>query len=117
MLDQMRKDAEEANAKREEQLFENEHKRQKVHAEMQVEIERQRAATETNRLMVHTEMLERREAEYIARKEREKQELLGLKENEKLEMKACYEQQIVLQRKLFCFNLQRNLPPIILTAL
>jgi len=32
MFAQMRREAEEANAKREEQLQENEHKRQKVHA-------------------------------------------------------------------------------------
>jgi len=61
----------------------------------------------------------------IARKEREKQELLGLKENDKLEMKACYEQQIVLERKLseekekhvrsetqVCMLLERKEPPL-----
>jgi len=100
MFAQMRREAEEANVKREEQLLENEHKRQKVNAEMQIEIERQRAAVETNRMMVNNEIMERREVEYITRNEREKQELLGLKENEKLEMKACYEQQMALERRL-----------------
>ena len=113
-------------ALREDQLLESEQKRQKITAEMQIEIERQRAAVETNRMMVNNEIMERREAEYILRKEREKQELLGLKENEKLEMKACYEQQIALERRLseekekrlrsesqVCMLLQkRDLPPV-----
>jgi len=75
-------------------------KGRKVNAEMQIEIEKQRAATETNRMMVQAEMIECREAEYIAAKEREKQELLKWKEEEKLEIQACYEQQLVLERKL-----------------
>ena len=87
-------------AQREDQLLESEQKRQKINAEMQIEIERQRAAVQTNRMMVNNEIMERREAEYVLRKEQEKQELLGLKENEKLEMKACYEQQIALERRL-----------------
>jgi len=87
-------------AQSEDQLLESEQKRQKIYAEMQVEIERQRAAVETNRMMINNEIMERREAEYVERKEQEKQVLFGLKENEKLEMKACYEQQIALERRL-----------------
>ena len=40
---------------------------------MQLEIERQRAAVETNNIMAQTEMFERREADYVARKEKEVQ--------------------------------------------
>jgi len=87
-------------AEREDQLLESEQKRQKINAEMQVEIERQRAAVQTNRMTINNEIMECREAEYVERKEHEKQVLLGLKENEKLEMKACYEQQIALERRL-----------------
>jgi len=67
---------------------------------MQIEIERQRTAVETNRMMVNNEIMERREAEYISRKQRERQELLDMKEKERLEMKAYYEQQIALERRL-----------------
>jgi len=98
---QAKLESEEKNAKREEKLLENEFKRKKLQTEMQLEIERQRAATETNTLMAQTEMFERREAEYVARKEKEKQDSLVQKEVEKNELKMFYEQKLALEKKYF----------------
>ena len=64
-------DLAEQNAKREEKILENEFKRQKLQTEMQMEIERQRTASEANNLMAQTEMFERREIDLIARKDRD----------------------------------------------
>jgi len=111
MLMQMRKEikqknapceqqAEERNAKREQLLLENEYKRQKVQAELQLEIEGQRAATETNQVIVQTEMLERKEVEHLVQKEKEKQKMIAMKEIEKLEMKSHFEVQLALERRL-----------------
>ena len=67
---------------------------------LQLELEKQRTAMETNNLRMQAEMYERRETKHIAEKEKEKQEMLGLKESEKAEMKNSFEQQIVMERKL-----------------
>jgi len=53
---------------------------------MQLEIERQRAAVETNNIVAQTEMFEKREAHYVARKEKEVQAFLAQREAEKMSL-------------------------------
>jgi len=53
---------------------------------MQLEIERQRAAVETNNIVAQTEMFEKREADYVARKEKEVQAFLAQREAEKMSL-------------------------------
>jgi len=91
---QAKSESEEKNAKREEKLLENEFKRQKLQTEMQLEIERQRNASEANNLMAQTEMFERREIDFIARKDREA-------EIEREKLQKFYEQRIALDKKYF----------------
>ena len=94
MLKQEKMELAEQNARREEKLLENEFKRQKLQTEMQLEIERRRNAAETNNLMAQTEMFERREIEYIARKDREA-------EIEREKLQTFYEQRIAFEKKYY----------------
>jgi len=94
MLKQEKMEIVEQNARREEKLLENEYKRQKLQTEMQLEIERQRAASEANNVMAQIEMFERREAEYVAKKEKQAQV-------EKEYLQRFYEQRIALDKKYY----------------
>ena len=94
MLKQEKKELLEQNAKREEKFLENEYKRQKLQTEMQLEIERQRAASEANNVLAQIEMFERREAELAAKKEKQAQA-------EKEYLQKFYEQRIALDKKYY----------------
>jgi len=57
--------------------------------------------SDINKLMAQTEMFERREAEYVARKEKEKQDSVALKEIEKNELKMFCEQKMASEKKFY----------------
>jgi len=83
-----------AKKESEEKILDSEIKRQKLQTEMQLEIERRRNAAETNNLMAQTEMFERHELDYIARKDREA-------EMERAKLQTFYENRIAFEKKYY----------------